>query len=236
MDYPYLLSQIYAPPKKLYVLGNAQILRERSIAIAGGRDASNYGKSIARKLAYNLGKNNIITVSGLARGIDTFCHIGSVEANARTIAVLANGLDMIYPAENRNLAIRILKCGGALISEYNIGEKPLKQNFPARNRIISGLCESTVIVEAKKESEYFTIYSANKYGVIDAEGNVCSVEIFSESSEAKTTNGTAPVEMFQQLAGESERIISGMPQWQPAMKDGKAVATSITLPITFMLQ
>ena len=72
--------------------------------------------------------------------------------------------------------------------------------------------------------------------VIDAEGNVCSVEIFSESSEAKTTNGTAPVEMFQQLAGESERIISGMPQWQPAMKDGKAVATSITLPITFMLQ
>lgn len=152
LDYPYLLSQIYAPPKKLYVLGNAQILRERSIAIAGCRDASNYGKSIARKLAYNLGKNNIITVSGLARGIDTFCHIGSVEANARTIAVLANGLDMIYPAENRNLAIRILKCGGALISEYNIGEKPLKQNFPARNRIISGLCESTVIVEAKKES------------------------------------------------------------------------------------
>ena len=152
LDYPYLLSQIYAPPKKLYVLGNAQILRERSIAIAGCRDASNYGKNIARKLAYNLGKNNIITVSGLARGIDTFCHIGSVEANARTIAVLANGLDMIYPAENRNLAIRILKCGGALISEYNIGEKPLKQNFPARNRIISGLCESTVIVEAKKES------------------------------------------------------------------------------------
>ncbi len=152
LDYPYLLSQIYSPPKKLYVLGNAQILREKSIAIVGCREASNYGKNITKELAYNLGKNNIITVSGLAKGIDTFCHIGSVEAGARTIAVVAHGLDMIYPKENRNLAIRILTCGGAIVSEYNIGEKPLKQNFPARNRIISGLAESTVVVEAKKES------------------------------------------------------------------------------------
>ena len=152
LDYPYLLSQIYSPPKKLYVLGNAQILREKSIAIVGCREASNYGKNITKELAYNLGKNNIITVSGLAKGIDTFCHIGSVEAGARTIAVVAHGLDMIYPKENRNLAIRILNCGGAIVSEYNIGEKPLKRNFPARNRIISGLAESTVVVEAKKES------------------------------------------------------------------------------------
>lgn len=86
LDYPYLLSQIYSPPKKLYVLGNAQILREKSIAIVGCREASNYGKNITKELAYNLGKNNIITVSGLAKGIDTFCHIGSVKAGARTIA------------------------------------------------------------------------------------------------------------------------------------------------------
>ena len=152
LDYPYLLSQIYSPPKKLYVLGNAQILREKSIAIVGCRNASNYGKNITKELAYNLGKNNIITVSGLAKGIDTFCHIGSVEAGARTIAVVAHGLDMIYPKENRNLAIKILNLGGALVSEYKIGEKPLKQNFPARNRIISGLSETTVVVEAKKES------------------------------------------------------------------------------------
>ena len=152
LDYPYLLSQIYSPPKKLYVLGNAQILREKSIAIVGCRNASNYGKSVARDLAYNLGKENIITVSGLARGIDTYCHIGSVEANARTIAVLAHGLDMIYPKENRNLAIKILNLGGALVSEYNAALDCLKQNFPARNRIISGLSETTVVVEAKKES------------------------------------------------------------------------------------
>ena len=152
INYPYLLSQIYSPPKKLYVIGNAEILREKSIAIVGCREASKYGKNIAKDLAYNLGKNNIITVSGLARGIDTFGHIGSIEAKARTIAVVAHGLDMIYPKENRNLAINILKSGGAIVSEYNIGERPLKRNFVARNRIISGLSKSLVVIEAKKKS------------------------------------------------------------------------------------
>ena len=152
INYPYMLSQIYSPPKKLYVLGNAEILREKSIAIVGCREASEYGKNITKDLAYNLGKSNIITVSGLARGIDTFCHIGSIEANARTIAVVAHGLDMIYPKENRNLAIKILEKGGAIVSEYYLGTKPLKRNFIARNRIISGLSKSIVVIEAKKKS------------------------------------------------------------------------------------
>lgn len=152
INYPYLLSQIYSPPKKLYVIGNAEILREKAISIVGCREASEYGKNIAKDLAYNLGKNNIITVSGLARGIDTYCHLGSIEANARTIAVVAHGLDMIYPKENRNLAIKILEKGGAIVSEYNIGTKPLKRNFIARNRIISGLSKSIVVIEAKKKS------------------------------------------------------------------------------------
>lgn len=152
IDYPYLLSQIYFPPKKLYVIGNAEILREKAISIVGCREASEYGKNIAKDLAYNLGKNNIITVSGLARGIDTSCHIGSLRAKARTIAVVAHGLDMIYPKENRNLAVKILKSGGAIVSEYNIGVKPLKRNFVARNRIISGLSKSLVVIEAKKKS------------------------------------------------------------------------------------
>jgi len=152
INYPYLLSQIYSPPKKLYVIGNAEILREKAISIVGCREASEYGKNIAKDLAYNLGKNNIITISGLAKGIDTFCHIGSIKAKARTIAVVAHGLDMIYPKENRDLAIKILKSGGAIVSEYNIGEKPLKRNFVARNRIISGLSKSLVVIEAKKKS------------------------------------------------------------------------------------
>ena len=152
LNYPYLLSQIYDPPKRLYVIGNIEILREKCIAVVGSRLASNYGKKVAKDLAYNLSKNNIITVSGLARGIDSFCHKGSIEANSRTIAVVAHGLDMIYPKENRNLAIKILDCGGAIVSEYKIGMKPLKKNFVERNRIISGLCQDIVVIEAKKKS------------------------------------------------------------------------------------
>ena len=152
LAYPYLLSQINNPPKILYVLGNVEILREKSIAIVGCRDCSKYGEKVATELAYNLGKSNIITVSGLAKGIDSYCHIGSIKAKARTIAVVAHGLDMIYPKEHRDLAINILQHGGAIVSEYKVGEKPKKENFPARNRIISGLAKSTVIVEAKKHS------------------------------------------------------------------------------------
>ena len=152
LAYPYLLSQINNPPKILYVLGNVEILREKSIAIVGCRECSKYGEKVATELAYNLGKSNIITISGLAKGIDSYCHIGSIKAKARTIAVVAHGLDMIYPKEHRDLAINILQHGGAIVSEYKVGEKPKKENFPARNRIISGLAKSTVIVEAKKHS------------------------------------------------------------------------------------
>lgn len=152
IGYPFLLKQIYSAPKKIYVLGNKEILREKSIAIVGCRNCSEYGKKVTKNLAYKLGKRNIITVSGLARGIDTYCHIGTLEAKGRTIAVLAHGLDMIYPIENRNLAKEIIKNGGALVSEYPVGVKPEKNNFPIRNRIISGLAEKTVIVEAKEKS------------------------------------------------------------------------------------
>lgn len=152
IEYPYFLKQIYLAPKQIYVLGNKEILREKSIAIVGCRNCSKYGKKVAKKLAYNIGKRNIITVSGLAKGIDTYCHIGTLDAKGRTIAVLAHCLDMIYPSENINLAKEIIKYGGALVSEYPIGVKPEKSYFPARNRIISALAEKTVIVEAKEKS------------------------------------------------------------------------------------
>lgn len=152
ISYPYMLSEIYCPPKKLYVLGNKEILREKSIAIVGCRDSSKYGENVAKELAYNLGKQNIITVSGLAKGIDTICHTATIEAGGKTIAVVAHGLNMIYPKENRELAKKIITSGGAIITEYEIGEKPEKSHFPARNRIISGISESTIVVEAKKES------------------------------------------------------------------------------------
>ena len=155
LAYPYLLSQINNPPKILYVLGNVEILREKSIAIVGCRECSKYGEKVATELAYNLGKNNIITVSGLAKGIDSYCHIGSIKAKARTIAVVAHGLDMIYPKEHRDLAINILQHGGAIVSEYKVGEKPKKENFPARNRIISGLSKRSYCNRSKRKKWNF---------------------------------------------------------------------------------
>ena len=152
LEYPFLLSQIYSAPKALYIIGNKEILREKSIAIVGSRECTSYGAKVCKEIAYNLAKRNIITVSGLAKGIDTHCHVGTLNAKGRTIAVVAHGLDMIYPKENRELAKEILKCGGAIVSEYNIGEKPLKEHFPARNRIISGLSEKTIVVEAGEQS------------------------------------------------------------------------------------
>lgn len=152
IEYPYLLSQINNPPKKLYVLGNKEILREKCIAIVGCRECSEYGKKVSEELAYNLGMQNIITVSGLAKGIDSYCHIGTIKAKARTIAVVAHGLDMVYPKENRQLAREILKYGGAIVSEYERGMKPEKWHFPERNRIISGLSRATVVIEAKIKS------------------------------------------------------------------------------------
>ena len=152
IEFPNLLLQIDNSPKEIYILGNKEILREKSIAIVGSRDCSKYGTKVAKEVAYNLSKKGIIIVSGLARGIDTAAHQGVIKAKGRTIAVLANGLDSIYPKENKELAIEILKNGGAIISEYPIGTEPLKENFPKRNRIISGLCESAIVVEAKEHS------------------------------------------------------------------------------------
>ena len=155
LKYPDLLKQINNRPKKLYVLGNIDLLKRNCIAIVGCRMCSSYGKIIARKLAFNLAKKSIIIVSGLAKGIDTYAHLGALEANGKTIAVLANGLDTIYPEENINLARKIIEKDGALISEYPIGIKPSPDKFPKRNRIISGICKGTIVVEAKERSGSF---------------------------------------------------------------------------------
>lgn len=150
--YPELLKQIYDPPKCLYVMGNIEILNKASIAIVGCRDATEYGEKAANYFAYNLAKQNVNIVSGLAKGIDSFSHIGALKANGKTIAVVANGLDIIYPKENEKLTKEIIEKGGAIISEYPIGTRPEKEHFPARNRIISGLSQAVLVVEAKEKS------------------------------------------------------------------------------------
>ncbi len=150
--YPEKLKNIYDKPKVLYAKGNIKLLNEKSVAIVGCRDCSEYGKNMAKKLSYNLAKENICIISGLAKGIDTFSHIGALEAGGKTIAVIGNGLDYVYPLENRNLYERILLNDGLIVTEYNLGTRPERLNFPARNRIISGLSDAIVIVEAKEKS------------------------------------------------------------------------------------
>ena len=152
-NYPEKLKHIYQPPKTLYVLGNRNLLSTKSIAIIGCRDCSEYGKKLAKYFAQELAKKEITIISGLARGIDTYAHQGSILAgNGKTIAVLGCGLDTIYPPENIKLYQEILKKGGAIITEYPLGIKPLKQHFPARNRIISGLSDGVFVIEARNRS------------------------------------------------------------------------------------
>ena len=151
-DYPAILKEIYSPPICLYVKGNIKNLNGQNIAIIGCRQCSEYGKGIAQRFSYELSKNNINIVSGFAKGIDEYAHWGVVLAKGKTIAVLGNGLDIIYPKENRYLIDKILNNNGAIISEFPIGTKPEKMNFPLRNRIISGLSKKIIVVEAKRKS------------------------------------------------------------------------------------
>ena len=151
-EYPKNLKEIYDYPISLYIKGNKEILNNKNIAIIGCREYSEYGKACTLYFSQNLAKENINIISGLARGIDSFSHIGAIKAKGKTIAVVGNGLDTIYPKENYNLEKEIIRSGGAVISEYPIGTKAEKINFPARNRIISGMSDGVVVIEAKKKS------------------------------------------------------------------------------------
>lgn len=118
--YPKMLKEIYDAPNKIYVKGNKKILNDFGIAIVGCRDNTKYGEIIAKNFGYNLAKNGINVISGLAKGIDSFAHIGAIYAKGKTIAVLGNGLDTIYPKENIQIANKIIEYGGCVISEYPI--------------------------------------------------------------------------------------------------------------------
>ena len=157
-DYPQQLKNLYDAPIVIYAIGNYKILNDQDkIAVIGARKASNYGINIARQIGKFLSKNNIHTISGLALGIDVNSHIGVLTENyinsysGKAIAVIGNGLDNIYPYNNQEIAKRIINNGGCIISEYIVGTKPLKNNFPARNRLISALADKLVVVEAENE-------------------------------------------------------------------------------------
>ncbi len=153
-DYPKLLKQIHNPPFILYFKGHLDNLHEQTLAVVGSRKMTTYGQQATTTLVEQLANQDIIIVSGLALGIDALAHATAVARQKTTVAVLGSGLDQqnIYPSTNRALAKNILNNNGLLVSEYPIGTLPLRHNFPARNRIISGLSLGTLVIEAGESS------------------------------------------------------------------------------------
>ena len=147
--YPECLKEISNPPLKLYYKGNLDLLKEeRLIAVVGTRNPSSYGKLCCEYMVKKMSRANITIVSGFAKGIDSIAHKTSLLTDGKTIAVIASGLDIVYPASNLSL-YREIEEKGLILSEYEAGVKPFKSNFPQRNRIIAGLSRGTIVVESK---------------------------------------------------------------------------------------
>lgn len=148
--YPWDLSEIYNPPALLFYQGNIDLIELPKVAVVGSRDSSKLGNQSVQKIIKEL-NNELIIVSGLARGIDTVAHMAALQNGGRTIAVIGTGLDVFYPKANKKLQAYIGK-NHLVLSEYGPGEQPLKFHFPERNRIIAGLCRGVIVAEAKMRS------------------------------------------------------------------------------------
>jgi DNA processing protein len=151
-EYPERLKEIYDPPPVLWVRGDVKQLSRAAIAVVGTRHPTPYGSGIAEMLSRDLAVRRLLIVSGMARGIDSCAHRGALAARMPTVAVWGTGIDVVYPKENKKLAEEILATGGAIVSEVPMGTFPAPQNFPRRNRILSGLSVAVLVVEASENS------------------------------------------------------------------------------------
>ena len=151
-SYPPRLKEIYDPPLILRVRGNLEVLTKPGVAMVGTRHPTPYGSGMAERLACDLAAQGLVIISGMARGVDTASHRGAISAKGKTVAVFGTGVDVIYPKENTRLAEQILALGGALISEFPLGTFAAPQNFPIRNRIISGMSVGVLVLEAAEYS------------------------------------------------------------------------------------
>lgn len=151
-EYPQRLLEIYDPPTVLWVRGDCAVLSQAGIAVVGTRAPSAYGAGMAEMLSRDLANRGLAIFSGMARGVDTAAHKGALEAGGKTMAVWGTGLDVIYPKENKKLAEQIVQAGGALVSEFALGTFPAPQNFPIRNRTLSGMSVGVLVIEAAEYS------------------------------------------------------------------------------------
>jgi DNA processing protein len=150
--YPRRLLEIYDPPAVLWIRGDAALLSRPGIAVVGTRHPSPYGSGMAEMLARDLANRGLVIFSGMARGVDSAAHKGALDAGGKTVAVWGTGIDVVYPKENKKLAERIVETGGTIVSEFPLGTFPAPQNFPLRNRILSGMSIGVLVVEAGEYS------------------------------------------------------------------------------------
>jgi DNA processing protein len=175
-EFPDTLREINDPPKSINVLGI--LPKDSMVAIVGSRRPTSYGEKVTYQIASELAQAGAVIVSGLAIGIDSIAHRAAIDAGGKTVAVLAHGLDRIYPPRHRGLAKEILATGGALVSEYDIGDIPMKHHFVERNRIIAGLSVATIVTEAaEKSGSLITAHNASRDNriVMAVPGNITSL-------------------------------------------------------------
>ncbi len=207
-DYPYLLREIHDPPIALYVRGDFRKAIERPcLAVVGSRRCSTYGVNVAESLSRDLASHGLTIVSGLARGIDAAAHRGALELGGQTIAVVGTGLESTYPKEHKKLEEQII-ASGAIVSEFPLGTPPLPQNFPYRNRILSGLCFGVLIVEASEHSgSLITARLAYEQGreVFAVPGNITSQTSFGPNFLIK--DGAKLVQIWRDVVDELPRDV-----------------------------
>jgi len=154
--YPPLLLEVTNHPDRLYVRGESKVLLEKMVAVVGSRKMSDKGEEVTKRVVKKLVDMEMVVVSGLARGVDSVAHAECLRLGGRTVAVLAHGLDWVYPRENAGLAEKIVDGGGALVSQLEEGVRPERYFFPLRNRLIVGMCLGVVVIEAEIKSGTMT--------------------------------------------------------------------------------
>ena len=203
--YPSSLREIYDPPIVIYVKGSwSHCLDQPCIAVVGSRRCSTYGQNAALMISRDLAQRGVTVISGFARGIDAAAHRGALEAGGRTVAVLGTGLDQCYPRDHRKLASDILENGGAVVTQFPLGTPPVSENFPYRNRIISGLSLGVIVVEASENSgSLITARLAMEQNreVFAVPGNITSRNSFGTNYLIKGA-GAKLVQQWQDVATE----------------------------------
>lgn len=212
MDYPENLRHIQDPPIILYCLGELLPEDKAAVAVVGTREPTEYGKLLASRIAAGLAEAGVTVVSGMARGIDSAAQQAAIENGGRTIAVLGSGVDVIYPREKKSLYKKLLE-KGAVLSEYPLGARPSPENFPRRNRIISGLCLGTVVVQARKEKSGALITARL---ALEQGRQVYAVPGPAGHPDSRVTN--AMIKQGARLVESAEDIIEDLLPQMPSLK------------------